>query len=100
MVSLSSFFIQPSSSFDVFVLYLLPFGPSRTKREIFHILLAKFLCPFTLSSERDISFSTNAPQIIAIRRASAPYFSAISMGSITFPLDFEILSPSLSRTRP
>ena len=34
------------------------------------------------------------------RRASAPYFSAISSGSMPLPRDLDILRPLSSRTRP
>ena len=34
------------------------------------------------------------------RSASAPYRSIISIGSITFPSDFDIFRPCPSRTRP
>ena len=34
------------------------------------------------------------------RRVSAPYLSMTSTGSMPLPSDFDILRPSLSRTRP
>ena len=70
------------------------------KREAFHSLLAKFLAAFTLSSVKRISFPGALPVASMKRRASAPYSSMTSSGSMPLPSDFDILRPCASRTRP
>ena len=70
------------------------------KRVAFHILVAKFRAPAIHSSARAWSVPGFAPRAKANLRASDPYLSINSNGSITFPLDFDIFLPFLSLTRP
>ena len=66
----------------------------------FHILLAKFLEDFTLSSINLISFPGALPVASINLRASAPYWSMITSGSIPLPRDLDIFLPCESLTRP
>ena len=66
----------------------------------FHILLAKFLEDFTLSSINLISFPGALPVASINLKASAPYWSMITSGSIPLPRDFDIFLPCESLTRP
>ena len=66
----------------------------------FQILFAKFLLEDTFSSENLISFPGLLPIAKVNLKASAPYLSIISRGSIPFPRDLDIFLPWASLTRP
>jgi hypothetical protein len=66
----------------------------------FHSLLVKLRAPSTHSSAIGTSEPGLAPRASANRRASAPYLSIQSSGSITLPNDLDIFLPRESRTMP
>ena len=71
-----------------------------TKRLAFQILLAKLRIASHFSTKKRMSLPGLLPVIRLKRSASAPYFSAISSGSMPLPSDLDILRPLSSRTRP
>ena len=91
MSSSSSFSGSSTLSMDKFIM---------TKRLAFQILLAKLRMASHFSTKKRISLPGLLPVIRLKRKASAPYFSAISRGSIPLPRDLDILRPLSSRTRP
>ncbi len=70
------------------------------KRLAFQILLAKLRMASHFSTKKRVSLPGALPVIRLKRRASAPYFSVISSGSMPLPKDLDILRPLSSRTRP
>ena len=65
----------------------------RTNLAAFHSLFAKLRAASIFSSEKRISFPGLFPVARANLRASAPYLSMISSGSMPLPRDFDIFLP-------
>ena len=94
----------PQQSLQHFAISLkLPSSSCRfmiTNLDAFHNLFAKFLADSSLSSLNLMSLPGVIPVVSMNLRASAPYWSMISSGSMPLPKDLDILRPCASLTKP